>query len=48
VTTGQNTVLVIDTSSNTVVATIPVSKDPAEVAITPDGTRAGLNFLDAE
>jgi len=31
---------VIDTSTNTVVATIPVGANPAGVAITPDGTRA--------
>jgi YVTN family beta-propeller protein len=31
---------VIDTASNTVVATIPVGQIPQGVAITPDGTRA--------
>src|SRR5207245_1035403 len=34
------TVSVIDTATNTVVATIPVGLDPFGVAITPDGTRA--------
>ncbi len=33
-------VSVIDTATNSVVATIPVGNDPVEVAITPDGTRA--------
>jgi len=37
---GSNTVSVIDTSTNTVVATIPVAGGPSGVAITPDGTRA--------
>ncbi len=36
----SNTVSVIDTATNTVVATIPVGQGPWEVAITPDGTRA--------
>ena len=36
----SNTVSVIDTASNTVVATIPVGVNPVGVAITPDGTRA--------
>ena len=35
-----NTVSVIDTATNTVVATIPVGGNPFGVAITPDGTRA--------
>jgi YVTN family beta-propeller protein len=34
-----NTVSVIDTATNTVVATIPVGVGPIGVAITPDGTR---------
>ena len=33
-------VLVIDTATNNVDATIPVGPVPAPVAITPDGTRA--------
>src|SRR6266581_1094329 len=37
---GTNTVSVIDTASNTVVATIPVGIFPDAVAVTPDGTRA--------
>ena len=37
---GSNTVSVIDTATNTVVATIPVGVSPFGVAITPDGTRA--------
>jgi uncharacterized protein (TIGR03437 family) len=36
---GDNTVSVIDTSSNTVVATIHVGSGPEGVALTPDGTR---------
>jgi YVTN family beta-propeller protein len=36
---ADNTVSVIDTASNTVVATIPVRQDPTGVAITADGTR---------
>ena len=36
----DNTVSVIDTATNTVVATIPVGAVPVGVAITPDGTRA--------
>src|SRR5258708_23797800 len=35
-----NTVSVIDTASNTVVATVAVGSGPFGVAITPDGTRA--------
>jgi YVTN family beta-propeller protein len=37
---ADNTVSVIDTASNTVVATIPVGQDPNGVAITSDGTQA--------
>ena len=33
----SNTVSVIDTASNTVVATVPVGNGPIAVAITPDG-----------
>ena len=38
--TNFDTVSVIDTATNTVVATIPVGVFPDGVAITPDGTRA--------
>jgi YVTN family beta-propeller protein len=42
----SNSVSVIDTASNTVVATVGVGMNPFEVAITPDGTRAYVtNFL---
>jgi YVTN family beta-propeller protein len=34
---GDNTVSVIATASNTVVATIPVGSGPVAVAVTPDG-----------
>jgi YVTN family beta-propeller protein len=37
---SSNTISVIDTASETVVATIPVGVIPFGVAITPDGTRA--------
>ena len=41
VTNGSaSTVSVIETATNTVVATIPVGAVPVGVAITPDGTRA--------
>src|SRR5437870_2398375 len=40
VTSCDNTVSVIDTATNTVIATIPVGLNPFGVAITPDGTRA--------
>ena len=36
----SNTVSVIDTATNTVVATIPVGHGPDGVAVTPDGTHA--------
>ena len=36
----SSSVSVIDTSKNTVVATIPVGGDPTGVAVTPDGTHA--------
>jgi YVTN family beta-propeller protein len=38
--TAANTVTVIDTSSGTVLASIPVGAAPSRVAISPDGTRA--------
>ena len=34
----DNTVSVIDTSSNSVISTVPVGIDPAGVAVSPDGT----------
>ena len=34
---GSNNVSVIDTSSNTVVATVPVGASPIADAVTPDG-----------
>ena len=37
---GSDTVSVIDTSSNTVVATVNVGTQPEAVAVTPDGTKA--------
>ncbi len=37
---SSNSVSVIDTSTNTVVATVAVGSNPVGVAITPDGTRA--------
>src|ERR1700746_2045903 len=40
VTNISGTVSVIETATNTVVATIPVGIFPSGVAITPDGTRA--------
>jgi YVTN family beta-propeller protein len=36
---GDGTVQVIDTGSNTIVATIPVGKRPWNMAITPDGKK---------
>jgi YVTN family beta-propeller protein len=35
-----DSVSVIDTASNTIVATVPVGREPLGVAITPDGTHA--------
>jgi YVTN family beta-propeller protein len=37
---GDNTVSVITSATNTVVATVPVGQESLEVAITPDGARA--------
>lgn len=37
---GSNNLSVIDTSSNTVVATVPLGSQPNSVALTPDGSRA--------
>jgi YVTN family beta-propeller protein len=37
---GPGTVLVIDTATNTVVATVPVGSGPLGVAVTPDGKHA--------
>jgi len=36
---GSNTVSVIDTKTNTVIATIPVGSEPRGVAASPDGSR---------
>ncbi|MBA2606581.1 MAG: hypothetical protein H0U96_06915, partial [Acidobacteria bacterium] len=36
----QNIVTVLDTATNSVIATIPVGLRPYRVAFTPDGTRA--------
>jgi YVTN family beta-propeller protein len=45
---GNNTVSVISTNNNAVVATIPVGAFPTGVAITPDGTHAYVtNFKDS-
>jgi YVTN family beta-propeller protein len=35
---GSNNVSVINTATNTVVATIPVGTNPNRLAVTPDGT----------
>lgn len=37
---GNNTVSVINTTTNTVIATIPVGASPDQVTILPDGTFA--------
>ena len=47
---GDNTVSVIDTATNTVVATIPVGSSPQGIAVTPNGafvyvTNAGSNTV---
>ena len=43
---GSNNVSVINTATNTVVDTVPVSDDPHGVAITPDGARVYVaNFV---
>jgi YVTN family beta-propeller protein len=44
--TGDNSVSVIDTATNTVVATIPVGNDPFAVAVTPDGKHAYVTNSD--
>jgi gliding motility-associated-like protein len=36
---GSNNISVINTATNTVVATIPVGKNPDDVSVTPDGTK---------
>ncbi len=36
---GANSVSVINTGTNTLVATIPVGSNPVNLAVTPDGTR---------
>ena len=42
---GSGTVSVIDTDTNTVIATITVGSGPAGVAVSPDGTRAYVTNL---
>src|SRR5207244_10932974 len=43
----DNTVSVISTPSNTVIATIPIGNRPQLIAITPDGSRAyAANYAD--
>ena len=37
---GSADISVIDTASNTVVATVPMGEEPIDVAVTPDGARA--------
>src|SRR5262245_49048691 len=44
---GAGTISVIDTATNTVVATVPVGGAPRWVAITPDGTRAYVTNVGA-
>ena len=36
---NDDTVSVINTATNTVIATIPVGTSPGDVAVNPDGTR---------
>jgi YVTN family beta-propeller protein len=43
---GDNTVSVIDTTTNTVIATVPVGRDPRGVAVTPDGTKVYVTNFD--
>ena len=38
----------IDTATNTVIATVPVGDYPVGVAVTPDGTRAYVTNCDAD
>jgi YVTN family beta-propeller protein len=40
-------VLVIDTTQNKVVATVPVGSLPVDIAITPDGTKAYVGNANA-
>ena len=42
---GDNTVSVIDTATNTVVATVPVGTGPIGVAVTPTGTRVYVTLV---
>ncbi|RKN78199.1 NTTRR-F1 domain [Paenibacillus ginsengarvi] len=45
---ADDTVAVINTANNTVIALIPVGNNPAKIAITPDGTKAYVtNFLNS-
>ncbi|MFD1275997.1 YncE family protein [Streptomyces kaempferi] len=45
---NADTVSVIKTATNTVVATIPVGDAPREVAVSPDGTRAYVTNASAD
>jgi YVTN family beta-propeller protein len=38
--TSDNSVSVVDTTTNTVTATIPVDYDPTGIVVTPDGSKA--------
>lgn len=40
---SSNTVSVLDTATNTVVAAVPVGSRPHGVAVSPDGTRAPMS-----
>jgi YVTN family beta-propeller protein len=46
--TGSNSVSVIDTTSNTVTATIPVGANPLCVAVAPDGHHAYITNTDSD
>jgi YVTN family beta-propeller protein len=44
---GSNTVSIIDTLTNNVTSTVNVGMEPAEVAVTPDGTKVYVtNYWD--
>ena len=45
--TGSNNVSIIDTATNTVIATVPVSNSPMGVAVTPDGTKVYVTNSDS-
>jgi YVTN family beta-propeller protein len=44
---GRDNVSVIDTASNSVVATIPVAGDARGIAVTPDGKQVWVTNSDA-